>query len=329
MPLLSTLYHIEKHREALLWSYLVARADKDGNGRYSYEERLDMRVDLRSTRREDKLYIRMPTRPSTSDASQHAGNLQDAGIAPPKDTVYKWTSTQGYPYIGNMHTLYPKLDGRKAEFCSMVLDRCFGSRDFFSAPEEDVLDSQQLFKTMAFLHPSCGDCLIGALLTSTGEKGLESFLPARKVARSRSQQDTGRTSVPFIGGYTKDWQEADFSLATALQGGWTRRDFAVRLIQRYAYVLGEWRCRGWTRQLHPLMPPACPRAGESSFIFDRLTESPAHAREVTSRIEQSKPAFVALNDKLDDASSAQLSSVQSILKSWHERAFPHKMAFEL
>ena len=77
------------------------------------------------------------------------------------------------------------------------------------------------------------------------------------------------------------------------------------------------------------MPPACPRAGESSFIFDRLTESPAHAREVTSRIEQSKPAFVALNDKLDDASSAQLSSVQSILKSWHERAFPHKMAFEL
>ncbi|GAA6058580.1 hypothetical protein JCM10212_007019 [Sporobolomyces blumeae] len=63
---LSIHYQIEKHREALLWSYLVARTDRNHDGKHDREERLALLDELMSDAAFDDdsetLYALMPSR---------------------------------------------------------------------------------------------------------------------------------------------------------------------------------------------------------------------------------------------------------------------------
>ena len=84
-------YTIERHREALLWSYLVIRSDVNGDGFLSWEERRQVMADLREgftnmakSRFRFRHYYHVPQ------------ELERAGLAPPRVSMdVLWTSMDG------------------------------------------------------------------------------------------------------------------------------------------------------------------------------------------------------------------------------------------
>lgn len=246
MYLVATYYMIEKHREALLWSFLVAAADEDGSGSYSYEERANMRQKIRATTKNGYLHVDEPDRPGTYNrAAYYSDRLEDAHTKRPKETVYVWSSQDGYPFLGPAKKTFRELTGVQTSFCHMPVERCFGHRDFFDEESSGEatftrhLSPEELFKNMAFRNTGCGDCLIASLLSASGSHGLSAFLPEAEPIYRRQRPSIDQTEVPVIGNMSRDWESADFSLATSLRGEWQARDFAVRLLQRYSYTLGN------------------------------------------------------------------------------------------
>ena len=239
LPLLATLYNIEKHREALLWSFFMARSDKDGSGNYSIEERNAMQATLGGRRSDDQHGFRVPER--FSFFGTYADHFDELGLEPPKETVYKWISRDGYFYMHGLHRIFPTLDGRPSYFCKMSLSQCFGSEDFFDKFEDDGVTSQWLFTNMAFENPRCGDCIIAGLLTASGKEGLEAFLPPKSHLEKLfpATIGDGRKHVPYMGGLNKSWQGLDFSPKAVLGTHWTPRDFVIRSLQRYSYTVGK------------------------------------------------------------------------------------------
>lgn len=229
---------MEKHREALLWSFFVARSDVDFSGDYSLAEKQDILDSLSPTSKTDtKLVFHFPYRPTAFGT--YLDRFLEAGLEPPLQTNYAWSSRDGYPYPGHPNIINFELDGREKVFCGMPISRCFGSRDWFE--RDDSTSVEWLFKNVAYANPRCGDCIAAALVRSSGETGLEKFLPAKDHAYNVNVQDRGadRRHVPYFGGKSKTWRELDVSLATVLGDRWTPREFSVRLIQRYSYVLGK------------------------------------------------------------------------------------------
>ncbi|KAJ7454666.1 hypothetical protein FB451DRAFT_1278896 [Mycena latifolia] len=148
---LTTWYTIEKHRESLLYSFLMLRADADADGVFSPAERKTLTAGL-----ERKIPIAM-----REGGSAHwvELNLQRAGVGAPKETKYDWLSSDGYPVT---HT----VRSGSAAHCTMDVDACF-------APGT-ALD---VFRRVAFEKPECGDCLIAHLINRSGAVGLAAFLP--------------------------------------------------------------------------------------------------------------------------------------------------------
>lgn len=246
LPFLAMYYNIEKHREAMLWSFLIARSDVDGSDTLSTAERADMLAAIGGHREGDEIKIRRPYR-STS-VGKVLRLLDQAKIAKPLHTTYVWTSLDGYMHFlgdGGAEALpdYGKDDSASsATFCSIDIPKCFGSAEFFDSQasyDELQRSSTDIFKHLAFGEPTCGDCLIAALLRQSGPAGFEAFLPPPSPGRLKGSPPD---AVPHIGSWEKRWQEADFSRSQNLlfdRGNrWGAREFAIRLIQRYSYATG-------------------------------------------------------------------------------------------
>ena len=161
-------YTMERHREALLWSYLMLRSDTDENGNLGWEERENIMADLeagmanegKTTFRERAFYR----------VEKH---LVDAGLEPPKVNIETlWTSLDG-PYT--IHDL---------ECWEFNVDECLAPG--FSSPLADqhyqnaVFSSATIFDRVAHRDTHCGDCFIKLLLNQV-EKGLSPMLPFRKT----------------------------------------------------------------------------------------------------------------------------------------------------
>ncbi|RYP43009.1 hypothetical protein DL770_011892 [Monosporascus sp. CRB-9-2] len=150
-------YSIERFREALLWSFVIARSDTNGDGYLDWMERCmildavepgwqrlsssDSSELAKQNTNRDRMYYRMPQM------------LEKAGLeAPIVNVNVLWTSVDGPETIRNI----------KCHDCSV--DKCFA--DSFSSPLSD--DSSQntdfmasnVFSRLASQHPDCGDCLI-------------------------------------------------------------------------------------------------------------------------------------------------------------------------
>lgn len=107
---------------------------------------------------------------------------------------------------------------------------------------------------MAFAERPCGDCLITALVSASGERGLHAFLPEEDamyyppVGASEGVWDTTEPVLPL----TKTWQEADFDLKDVIRPGsdvWygeeasesqgiSLRKWSIKLLTRYHYAMG-------------------------------------------------------------------------------------------
>jgi hypothetical protein len=228
---------MEKHREALLWSLLVAKSDADGSGTYSQQERQAILAALKSHVTGSLLEVKTMENSTKNERFHPQEKLKEAGLSPAKATRYIQASSQGIPILPDGQARHPKRTNTAN--CRISIGQCFGTADFFTAAGSISVDD--IFKRIAFQHPDCGNCMITALMGASHHTGLEAFLPSRAIRRSRTlrSRKVAEETVPHIGGTTRDWREADFSLKTAIGSHWKPRDFAVRLIQRYSYVIGR------------------------------------------------------------------------------------------
>ena len=253
-------YIVERHREALLWSWAVAKFG-GLRGMIDAQTKDLMWKELAGgeSSSSSRLRVSVPVRSPVEDAKAFA----DAGVDVPTSTEYSFSSKDGYSlsYIDWMWFWnrpkhgYPDLtqglltkndsselrlekdsEFKPAKACSISYEYCFGS----SSTEESATT---FFKRIAFEKTKCGDCMIAALVGQSGVAGIDKFLPAPSVELPSNFSSDAHGDPPHLP-LTHDYSETDFSMAHVLSqpsgsGSTSLRTWCARLIQRYQYVLGS------------------------------------------------------------------------------------------
>ncbi|KAH6720826.1 hypothetical protein BKA61DRAFT_470183 [Leptodontidium sp. MPI-SDFR-AT-0119] len=157
-------YTIERHREALLWSYIMLRSDVDENGNLGWSERQTIMDDLEEgMTNEGQPGFRKRMFYHMNEA------LEEAGLEPPQVNIdVQWTSLDGPAAIKDI------------ECFEFNVNECLAPG--FSSPASDekhtnhVFSTASIFDRVARQHPKCGDCLLKLLLNRV-ESGLSPLLP--------------------------------------------------------------------------------------------------------------------------------------------------------
>ena len=165
--------------------------------------------------------------PSVSHGSERSSSAasMDGHIEPPRHSTYQ-----------------PKS-------CKIDIDRCFGSS---FADTSAPISANDLFKRLTFEHADCGDCLIKALISASGLRGLEAFLPGSSKVVVQPMEPERFSLEPLLP-LTSDWRSTDFSIrnvvrngqdswpgqTTASDGSVNLRRWCIKLLTRYAYVIGK------------------------------------------------------------------------------------------
>ncbi|KAH0404395.1 hypothetical protein KCU89_g1170, partial [Aureobasidium melanogenum] len=262
---LGSWYIVERHREALLWTWTVARWGGK-SGTLSLTSKNQMWIELANEASPPKSHIgiSVPIRAPIEDPNI----FEKANISMPTSTEYSFSSKDGYAlsYVDSMWFWnrrrhgYPDLTRgllennlrsskslnesrylRDPSFvatqaCTIVRSTCFG----LSLEDESASD---FFKRIAFRHPKCGDCIVTALIGASGQSGIDKFLPHADTDVVAGTYANSLSRPPHLP-LTSDWMTTDFSMLHAipkgsLQANMTLRSWCIRLIQRYSYVLGS------------------------------------------------------------------------------------------
>jgi hypothetical protein len=157
-------YTIERHREALLWSYIMLRSDINDDGYLSWNERKEILAELTegmSNDRPDRL--RQRTYYRVSDYLQQAG-LQ----APQVNTEILWTSLDGPIMIKDL-----ECDVFDTEDCFAP---GFSMQASDAAARSPVFSTAAIFDRVSRQSPRCGDCLV-KLILNRRRAGLGPLLP--------------------------------------------------------------------------------------------------------------------------------------------------------
>lgn len=300
---METHYHVEKHREALLWSLLMARFDGNQDGSFDDDERTALWDWLQdqsrtATSTNDQLAIRRPHRDASSSLDKDL-LLRKAGFSAPRIGPYAFTSTDGYAYSEpDSWPRYPTMSGSSTTQCTISVTECFGE-SFFTAQNASI-DAQIVFRRISFALPQCGDCLITAGLTASGQLGFEAFLPP---SSGQSGQEAKHVA-PQLAMDSKDWRDADFSVSSVMQS-WPLdlRSFVVRLLQRYQYAISN---------------------GEN--VVQQLMITSSRGLEATLRGLNPSLAYLSLND--DIVSNEDVPEVNRILDEWMDFQWPQRTIWE-
>lgn len=157
-------YTIERHREALLWSYIMLRSDVDENGNLGWKERQTIMDDL------EEGMTKEGTTGFRKRMYYHMNEvLEEAGLEPPKVNVdVQWTSIDGPAAIKDI------------ECFEFNVNECLAPGFSSSSSDESytnpVFSTASIFDRVARQHPKCGDCLLKLLLNRV-ESGLSPLLP--------------------------------------------------------------------------------------------------------------------------------------------------------
>ena len=174
-------YTIERFREVLLWSFIMARWDLNGDGYLDWDER---RAILDAIEPGWKLlYSTDASEPAKHDENrermyyQLPRVLKQAGLEPPK---------------ANLNVLWTSIDGpetiRNIKCHDFFVDKCFA--DSFGSPMSDEVsrnpdfEASNVLSRLASQHTECGDCLMKFAL-SAAPRGLEPLLPPKSRPRER------------------------------------------------------------------------------------------------------------------------------------------------
>lgn len=306
---------VERHREALLWSFFVSKIDVDGNGELDEVEVNDAFA-LMGTDGYSDITGRMKRRITTGPKNIN-NTLSGVSFPSPVSSEYLFSSLDGYALAVPSDDFYEatgmgirdgpprffssKKDSTKqtrrysTDFCKVEMETCWPQKS-----TDGKIKTSDVFKLFAFQEPSCGNCLIVHLVGQSGRGGLEAFLP------SANQTDLPYTStssnvplsVPAHLPLDDDWTSIDFSLSSVAGNnhpGWKRREFSIALLQRYNYVIAS-----------------------ASATFSQIG-SPSSAKLAFSKLLDSKTAFLCLND---DIRSWKLGETQELMRSFFETMWP-------
>jgi hypothetical protein len=157
-------YTMERHREALLWSYIMLRSDSDDDGYLSWNERKKILRELgegMSNETPEQFRHRVYYR-----VGEHH---EEAGLQPPKvNTDVLWTSLDGPAMIKDLD-----CDAFDTEDC---LAPGFSMASSDSAARSPVFSSAAIFDRISRQSPRCGDCLL-KLILNRRRAGLGPLLP--------------------------------------------------------------------------------------------------------------------------------------------------------
>ncbi|TXT03812.1 hypothetical protein VHUM_04333 [Vanrija humicola] len=242
MSWLVTHLQIERWREALLWSFIVARVG-GADGKWGDGARDELRRVLGVDKGDegDVVVVKKGRRETIVDVPylDRHGGWED-----PEGTYYKFSSFDGHlpPDPEDMH---------KERTCYFSISQCL-PRNFFDHSTE--FEAHEIFTSLAFEKPSCGDCLIDALVTASGIRGLSAVLPTEDAVyypAKNAPKAMWQRPEPMLP-LTPSWRDADFSMAANVRrgqdvwagasartdGGVNMRNWVVKLLSRYAYVYG-------------------------------------------------------------------------------------------
>ncbi|OSD02439.1 hypothetical protein PYCCODRAFT_1467800 [Trametes coccinea BRFM310] len=306
-------YIVERAREALLWAWAVGRigtlddgwgdaeADRawtevggmlarEGSGEEGEEEQTSEPGPT------EEVHVHSYPR-ETLDPDRVYRNLHEAGYDTNTRTEIEFSSMDGFPYghVNNKGTHgwgNYGLDDERPE-CTIKRSECFDVRGRAS----------DVFKHIAFENPSCGDCIIQALVKASGPLGLSAFLPSRdRHIPMQHESSAAESWIPHLP-LVKDWHDGQFALRDVMQDAHTTsvRDYALMVLQRYRYVIGG-----------------------TPSIFERLMNY-AQVRGALRNIDNRKDlALLCINDDLgrDDPRVAVLFT------EWQEKKWPTPAAWE-
>ncbi|KAJ7680886.1 hypothetical protein DFH06DRAFT_1164401 [Mycena polygramma] len=203
-----THFVIERHREALLWSWVVAKWGGVADGFLDEDLKNAMWLELGAEDEQSELHRNRTMRTSNDDIVL---NMRAAGLQQPQsdnpeeraNTTYTFVSVDGYT---------PNYAERPHE-SSLWRNECIG---------ESKEAAWTVFRRLAVEKPQCGDAVIAAL-TNVSPHGLSVFLPP--------PTSSAPVPIPVILPLVIP--------STAPPLPENPRGFAVRLIHRYAYAIAD------------------------------------------------------------------------------------------
>ncbi|WWC86837.1 uncharacterized protein L201_001716 [Kwoniella dendrophila CBS 6074] len=251
MAWLTTNLRIERWRESLLWSYIIAKIGAQQNGYWNNQSRLDfinlMGITNEHISGQQRLFIERRTNRMTLFDSYQADQKSNGKWEDPKASFYQFSSLDGHLNL---------ISDDKHRQCMFSLDQCLPSG--FLTDSNINYTSEEIFKLMTFKEPSCGDCLIHALINQSGERGLEAFLPSPEQVHypastnENSEKRDWITTEPILP-LTNSWENSDFSIESnvfegqdvwsgspkRIDGGIELRRWVIKLLSRYNYVFAS------------------------------------------------------------------------------------------
>lgn len=191
-------YTMERHREALLWSYIMLRSDVDDDGYLDWSERQRIVRDLAEGMGNDS-----PETFRRRIFYQVGSLLEQAGLKPPiVNTDILWTSLDG-----PVHTQDLDCD-------AFDLENCLAPGFSMSFSDEEarspVFSAATIFNRVARESPRCGDCLI-KLVLNRRRAGLGPLLP-HPVKKPKQRETVIKALMKFQ--YTVVNPDAMFYMVT-------------------------------------------------------------------------------------------------------------------
>lgn len=337
MQWLISSMRVERWREALLWTWVVAKVgsapqwqhEETGErlggevGTWGAEARQEIR-DLFGMGDQDDDVIKIEVHLGerwTLEEDRMKAHFQGAGWEAPKATEFLFSSMDGHmPPIPK-----PSQSSASNDQCTFDLERCLGP--FWS--RQETVSADDMFKRLAFANPSCGDCcksqaklkrgcisdvfrlsVIMTLVTASGPLGLSAVFPPRE-AIFKNDVDADTDGIDYISPphlpLTSTWQEADFSLDNVLretslpQEEVNLREWSMKLLSRYLYV-----------------------SGKSNSHF-HMAKSPRHVQNVFHMIDSNKDvALLGFNDDIEE----DYEETRALMLKWFQSRWPRKMIWE-
>ncbi|CCM00622.1 uncharacterized protein FIBRA_02658 [Fibroporia radiculosa] len=294
---------VERAREALLWSWVVARIGSDDD-LWGEKEATRAWTELGGVIGEKDLLVVGGWR-DTLVKSRVEKELKAMGLQPQVLTSYVFSSLDGYPYSGlgvagapDWLKFSPDVPEGQLPRCRISYSECFVVPDFEGNPNR----ASDIFKHVAFRQSKCGDCIIMSLVHASGRLGLSAFLPPPGRRDLTNSFDVLEEQVPHLP-LVHDWHDGDFALQSVIRPNHDVdvRVWTLRLLQRYRYVLGD-----------------------TPSLFERIA-TPQQTARVIGGIENSKNiALLCINDDV-----ARLDhEVSLVLKVWFDQRWKHPAAWE-
>jgi hypothetical protein len=292
---LATQFIVERHREALLWSWVVGKWG-GRKGRITQEEKEKMWLELGGESGQEKKMVLWPKRDSRLSVREE---LKMAGLPDSEPTNYAFVSSDGYPYtylpMTRSYPLPPRENGwanlasapsgpKAPVACAIERAECFNN----DANEPAI----EMLKRIMVEKPQCGDCVISALIASSGATGLSAFLPPPPSS------STPHSSTP-------NYLPVTLSSLATFPYPTNPYLFSLRLIQRYSYVLG----------------------GTPSRFFGVKSADNARAHLKETDKDQDT-ALVCINDDLASTDPRMVASLDGVLNQWMTSRWPDRLGIE-